>query len=608
MLLIALAGTAAARRLQRMRRAGTRVGIGIVAALFAALGPAGCGTESANEEDRPPSDVGDAGPVGSPADDPLEGAGAAPRPVRDPKPEPVEPNGQTGSIGSAVCGESSACAEMNELRLAPLREPAKTPPRTLIPSACEGIDRNTPSGDFTGSACRCTDESGRFATLGPGDAGCFVYGRAMNCLWDDSEWDGCDSSDPHACDAPCAELEARMAADDAHAFDAKQLATACELYNCNNAIEIDGQCYGGNWGWGMLLPFDCALGGEGILEAAAAAEQSGALDTPNGSLPNHSPYRDGSDGFVQLTVSHNFEGTTETGSSFGLFAQFFEPIDGSESSAGNVLDPPEGIDDCAVFRGNGSGASPRISWRQVAEATLLDGADEIPLEEFMSGELFSYGAELERAPRFGERYGLHVAGGQFGAAFDSDRLELPQDLAVDTFEHGARFERSDLALRWSGSGADPLLIRLLIASGLSDFGGDFEVECLVKDDGEFTIPAEVLQLVPDGIAYAYVTRSNRALQTGGGHNLLIAGEIANTYHFALSAACDRSELRAACEKYAQATVDAYTSCGASPQSFAELCPDYLFESCITCPEYFACKAEQTSCGNGGLFLGQCVCD
>lgn len=538
-------------------------------------------------------------------------AGSDPRPhdsigpqSTDDHPQPTDSkaNGQTGSLGSVECTQSSECEEKANAALAALRTPAGGEPRSFVASECAPISVISEQGSAGGSACMCRVEGGGSVNVGPRGAGCFVYGRAQSCLWDDSEWDGCSVSDAHACDAVCDELAARYAADAADVFDAKLLTARCDSGRCRSAFEVEGSCYAGGASWSA---YDCALGGDGILARAAADEQA-AANPPT--LPAASTlYADGSDGFVQLTVSHNFEGTEQVTSGFGAFSQFYAPIDGSEVSFGDVLDPLEGQDDCGVFRSANMGAGVDIHFRQVGEATLLDGSDEIPLAEFMSGDLFSYGAELERTPRFGERYGVHVAGGEFGAAFDSDRVELPLDLSVETLEQSARLPRADLTLHWTGSGSDPLQIRMLLASGLSDFGGELELRCLVKDDGEFTIPGSVLALVPDGIAYAYVTRARRTLQKGGGHALVIEGSIQNSYHFALSDSCDRSELRAACEQYWQAASDAYTSCGVAAPKLEELCPDYLFESCITCPEYFECKADQIRCDNG-LYLGQCSCD
>ena len=55
------------------------------------------------------------------------------------------------------------------------------------------------------------------------------------------------------------------------------------------------------------------------------------------------------------------------------------------------------------------------------------------------------------------------------------------------------------------------------------------------DDGEFTIPAEVLELVSDGEVTAFVTRANRELQSAGGHMILLDAKIENSYRFMFGA-------------------------------------------------------------------------
>jgi hypothetical protein len=127
---------------------------------------------------------------------------------------------------------------------------------------------------------------------------------------------------------------------------------------------------------------------------------------------------------------------------------------------------------------------------------------------------------------------VHVEGGDFGVAFDSDTLTLPLALSVPPFEQGG-FARAALPVSWTGGGEHPLRIRLMVAAGASDPGGNLEIQCLVEDDGAFTIPAAVVSLAPAGTVDAYVTREVRELHENGGHTVLLDGKVENGYRFTL---------------------------------------------------------------------------
>jgi hypothetical protein len=549
---------------------------------------------------------------------PHAGAGAGAAGVPDSAPDPSaaqggtgmnagrssDPNGQTGSMGALECMAAVECSQRTEARLAMLRTPA---PRTfpgLLPGACAATSVITDQATFSGNACDCAVEGATGShRVGPEGAGCFVEGRARNCLWDDSEWNGCDPTDPRACVEVCAELQARFVADAAHSFEVQVLASACDEGHCRSAVEVDGRCFVAETRSGE---YDCSLGGEAILDQArmelpdppaSAAELAIAI----------TPYEQGSDGFVQLTVSQAFVGAERSEPGFGLFAQFFPAIERAAAARGELIDPLSGVDDCGVFRNANLGGGDVSDWLQVGSAVLRDGSERVELEEFQSGDLFSYGAELDRTPRFGERYGIRVEGGDFGAAFDSDALELPQTLSLAAFEAAAPVPRAALSLQWTGTGGSPLRIRLMHSAKLSDLGGGLDIICLVEDDGEFTIPAAVMQAVPDGFVDAYVTRANRALHEDGGHNVLLDAKVENTYRFALGDTCDASGVLAACQEYAAHEQEVYTSCGVPPRTTAEICPSYLASSCVGCREYFACKIRATRC-DAGLSTGQCACN
>jgi hypothetical protein len=459
-------------------------------------------------------------------DDPAASGGNAPSsgPVEQSDPDA---NGQTGSMGSLECTSDQDCAEQAEAWLAPLRE-ASSAHVAPTAGACGPVTVITDRASFSGNACDCAvDGSGGHLRVGPEGTGCLVAGRAHHCLWADVEWDGCDPTDPAACVAVCAELQARRTADAARSFDASLLAAECGS-SCRAAVEIDGRCFAGpDWS----RTYDCALGAEAILDQAKVEPPKPASVVIPAEIM---PYVAGSDGFVQLTVKQRFAGGEPVGAPyFAAAAQFYAPIANSTPMRGEVIEPLDGMDDCGVFRQVSPGTHSKLEWRRASNATMRDGSASVRLPEFVSGELFSYGGAIGRAPRYGERYGIRVEGGQFGSAFDRDALALPLALSIPALEQSSRIDRDALALSWTGSGEAPLRLRVWVKPDPNDTLADVEIICLLSDDGEFTIPADVLQAAPAGMAHALATRSSRMLQSGGGHQLLIEAAIETAYDFTL---------------------------------------------------------------------------
>jgi hypothetical protein len=64
---------------------------------------------------------------------------------------------------------------------------------------------------------------------------------------------------------------------------------------------------------------------------------------------------------------------------------------------------------------------------------------------------------------------------------------------------------------------------------------------------------------------------------------------------------------AACQASALEVLAAYDACGVELPPLATLCPDYLSESCNTCPEYFECVGRTAACDENGLSTGALGC-
>lgn len=521
---------------------------------------------------------------------------------------PKTDSGQTGSVGSSPneCRAAGDCEQRVRGELATFTAPVAG--RGDIEST-ECVNASLSSG-HRGPSCVCYLSGGGARALGPAGVDCFVYGRGGDCLAPGPDFAGCDVNDPTSCDEACAELEPALEADAARTFEASSFYQACENQLCQTVIELDGRCFP-EQSYQSGRSYDCALGAEAILAAEREARQA----------PNHealpetrSPYVAGTDGFVKLVVVQSYVGPEASPPSFGVGAQFAEIAPGEKASFGTILDPLEGVDDCGVFQGGGAGVGTAIMFHEAAEVSLLDAGKRWPLERSVAAnELFtSYGLELDlesTPPRYGERYGVHVEGGWFGEGFDSaDGLRLPEALEVSTLSTAEHLAQDELALAWTGRGEEPLYLHVIAGR---EWNGTFEsvqLECLMRDDGAFTIPASVLQAMPAGFASVTIERRQRDVVTSGAHSLVLEGVVYSSHRLALGPTCENAAALDACFAGAERVSAAYSECGLEAPLLGAQCPRFLATSCSICPEYFDCVAEGTRCTDEGFTTpGSCIC-
>jgi hypothetical protein len=472
-------------------------------------------------------------------------------------------------------------------------------------SRCELLSVSTDFESVSGNTCYCDKADGGELTLGPAGLGCHLIGRNGECIFGDADFTTCDPSDADACTAACEEAAGRIETDAARPIATELILSECRESHCESVVSLDGLCYA-NRGWLFGRSFDCSLGAEAILQASAEALTLPPLVPVR---EDETPYRSGTIGTLRLETSEEWYGSERAYASFGASAQFFEVGAGTGAEQLDVIDPLQGIDDCGVFRQGSAGVSPSLDFESVERAVLRDSGIEHALEEFASGTstfpFYSYGVDLLAAgvaPRHGQSYGFAASGGTSGAAIDIDGIVLPEALSLPDLQQLRRTEKGALDLRWEGRGAGPLRASFLF--NLSSL----EIECRLRDDGAFQVPAEILDAAPDGFVLASFRRENRSIINSGGQSVQAIAASSATHRFVLGPACDGTASMAACQASADAIATSYTACGVEPPPRATLCPDYLSEACGTCPEYFECLAQGTRCGEAGLSTGSgCSC-
>jgi len=497
------------------------------------------------------------------------------------------------------CSAASDCDQRLTDEVSELRGPLAERVRL---SGAECVNLGVVGGS-AGPACECQVDGGSgVLTVGPVSAGCFALGRGGDCLWPGRDFEGCQVGQTGACDGICADLEQRLTDDAAKELEAEAIYDACQDHTCHSVVRIGERCFAdGSYGEGRS--YDCALGGKAIL----AAHEADVMPTAEPLLPEtRTSYVAGTDGFVQLVASSRFVGKQPIDSAFGAMAQF-AVIKGTSGDFGQVIDPLEGIDDCGVSKESGAGVAANIDFYDAGEVSLLDDQAVRPLSLSAAShdDFYQYIAELSEqgiAARFGQSYGVKVAGGSFGAVFETSKLRLPAELVLNELGQTAQFEQKDLRLTWAGRGAQPLYLEMLVSKSPTDLSNSYQIDCLIEDDGEFVIPEAVLAAAPSGFARATFTREDRHIETSGPHSLLLVGQVEVTHEFALGPQCDQPDSMRACEASADVVQAAYQKCGLPPPSLAELCPDYVATSCELCPEYFDCVARSTVCNDSGFSL------
>jgi hypothetical protein len=167
-------------------------------------------------------------------------------------------------------------------------------------------------------------------------------------------------------------------------------------------------------------------------------------------------------------------------------------------------------------------------------------------------------------------------------------------------ERSRHFERGALPLTWNGWGANSLQLSLDVSLLPGDENVAYHIECSPADGaGAFTVPAEVLELVPDG----FVTATLRRAYLLQGSTTSAVSEALTRHRFVIGPTCDGSALMAACLRSANTIRARYEECAdVEPPPLEQLCPDYLASSCGSCPEYFDCRAASTTCENNGLTI------
>jgi len=174
-------------------------------------------------------------------------------------------NCQAEFIGATECSETSECEskirEWLALEMAgPVVRVPESPEPMVESGGCMQVTVIAGNESTSGLACECQlSPGGGSLSIGPQGLGCFAVGRAGHCLWDDSEFEGCELGDDPLCDQVCDRLLERRLEDDSRTFETELIQVACtDGFSCASVAQVDDQCFV-NQQWAGSAPCDQEL-------------------------------------------------------------------------------------------------------------------------------------------------------------------------------------------------------------------------------------------------------------------------------------------------------------------------------------------------------------
>jgi hypothetical protein len=230
---------------------------------------------------------------------------------------------------------------------------------------------------------------------------------------------------------------------------------------------------------------------------------AGATANPYvGSLGNNDWCLEEIAGYLYVGVS----GSLDSGDlGYWTRAEFYQVTESDTDPLGPVehLIEADGADSCSLMwcgePYSGDLPEPIMEWQSAGEVVLSAGADSISLPMPWYGKYqYDLGA-TGHEPLHGEEYSLSVAGDEAAPLVLDPAFTLPAAVSLTAPVDGTEVPPAPLALEWT-AGPDPCDY---VETSISvwDTGGPsavYHVQCTLYDDGEFEIPAEVMEEFPSG--------------------------------------------------------------------------------------------------------------
>lgn len=162
---------------------------------------------------------------------------------------------QSAPIGMAECTEDADCEGGLDSWLVSMAGPRTPRDRPIGEVACIMLTVVGAGADNgAGPACQCRFEAGGSLSVGPRGVPCLARSRTGNCIWEGSEFPGCEIGTRSNCSDFCDQLLERHREDDLRVFETEALGAVCEGFSCKSLARVDDQCF---FTWRNVGPAPC---------------------------------------------------------------------------------------------------------------------------------------------------------------------------------------------------------------------------------------------------------------------------------------------------------------------------------------------------------------
>lgn len=245
-------------------------------------------------------------------------------------------------------------------------------------------------------------------------------------------------------------------------------------------------------------------------------------------------YTHGVNGHLWIGARHS-DYSDESYDTFSANARFFNvDIETDPSEYKEVINEIEGINDCGLQIINAGGIeNDMIAWWDAGEVSLSWGPHAVLLSETRGASIY-YDADLRalgHEPRFDTAYTFRATGGAAPAMSQSITLPADIELSIASPKIVTTPIREELTLEWTGATFERAVRIVYSAARYTVVDGGYSVAppyydivCVADDDGRFTIPAMLLQQIPDDYAAELSIRRGNAdfVEISGGLDIFMA--------------------------------------------------------------------------------------
>ncbi len=238
---------------------------------------------------------------------------------------------------------------------------------------------------------------------------------------------------------------------------------------------------------------------------------------------------DAVDGYVSISFYESPDGMGGTLTGATLSGSFYDVI--SEASGGVSYGMPAAVDDCALtlydYDDLTGGQAAVYDYLDAGVLTVSGpGGPFTPPFADLGNGYWAYQMSLQPGSQlqFGATYGVAASGDEFPAFDAPGSLEMPAAIQLlSPSQTGPAFSLGGpLDVAWSGGDPGTVMIYVSVASPQLDYG---YIACEASNDGAFTVPAALIQQLPDGSATLSLMQSNWTQVAAGGRWVTVAGMI-----------------------------------------------------------------------------------